>query len=366
MTILRSLFLAVFACTTLFLAIQNQVVAQTLEVGSKAPALDIEYWVSDGDGAFDKVTEFKPGKIYVVEFWATWCGPCIQSMPHLAELQEKYKDKIQIISVTDESIDEVKALMKQPYSGTDKTFGELTSVYCLTSDPDGSTNRDYMEAADVRGVPSAFIVGPTGEIEVIDHPMGIDGILKKMVAGTWDREKYYADQKKTEQIFAKIEKAIDAQDVKAAFEASLELDDVTDESDLKRTKLMQTQLAVSIGDREAMEFFVKTADQLKDEDGAIAAMVWMIVQMKYEGEEPTPEMVQLAESVIKKNISELPTNDQDRLLMKGAVMDILSHLFYVQGKLDDAIANQEDAVKLNDDAELTDFLKKMKAEKADK
>jgi hypothetical protein len=42
-----------------------------LTIGSKAPSLDVEHWVSDGNGAFKPVTAFQPGKVYVVEFWAT-------------------------------------------------------------------------------------------------------------------------------------------------------------------------------------------------------------------------------------------------------------------------------------------------------
>ena len=49
--------------------------------GLEGAALDIEHWLSDGNGAYQAVTEFAPDNIYIVEFWATWCGPCVASMP---------------------------------------------------------------------------------------------------------------------------------------------------------------------------------------------------------------------------------------------------------------------------------------------
>lgn len=360
----RQLFFALSVCATLFLTGLNPLSAQTLKVGSKAPALNIEHWISDGKGAYPHVTEFTPGKIYVVEFWATWCGPCLRAMPHLAELQEKYGEKIQFISVSDEPLSEISALLAQDYPGSSKTFGELTSVYSLTSDPDGSTHQDYMAASQAEGIPTAYIVGPTGEIEMIGHPMSLDTPLKLMAQGTWNRETYFAALEKKEMLMAGIDRAVDAQNIERAFAMAQQLDEVIQPDELVRTKFIQTQLAIRVGNDSAIQFFKDTAEKLKNEDGAIAAMVWMIVEMKYEGEEPAPALMKTAEQVLIDYIARLPAENADRRMMKGAVMDILSHLYYVQERLDEALANQVKAVSFNNDAELTDFLKKLKTEKA--
>ncbi len=56
------------------------------------------------------LTQFDKDKIYIIELWATWCKPCIKSMPHMNELYVKYKDRIEFIGqdVWEEDIDKVK------------------------------------------------------------------------------------------------------------------------------------------------------------------------------------------------------------------------------------------------------------------
>ncbi|MCA9133171.1 MAG: TlpA family protein disulfide reductase, partial [Planctomycetales bacterium] len=116
--------------------------ADLLTIGSQAPPLDVEHWVQDGNGKFKPVTKFDKGKVYVVEFWATWCGPCVASMPHLAALQTELADKgVQIVSISNEELETVEKFLEREVRSQDEeakpqTYRQLTSAYCLTTDPD--------------------------------------------------------------------------------------------------------------------------------------------------------------------------------------------------------------------------------------
>ena len=76
---------------------------KVLTIGDAAPAIDVAHWVKG-----EEVTKFEKDQIYVVEFWATWCGPCRSGMPHLSELQEKHaEDGVTIIGVSNETLPKV-------------------------------------------------------------------------------------------------------------------------------------------------------------------------------------------------------------------------------------------------------------------
>src|SRR6476661_7319275 len=78
-------FFAALALTAISLA---QTTEQTaLVVGDPAPKITVSKWVKG-----TPVANFEKGKLYVVEFWATWCGPCKVSIPHLTELAKQYKN----------------------------------------------------------------------------------------------------------------------------------------------------------------------------------------------------------------------------------------------------------------------------------
>ncbi len=145
---------------------------QKLEVGSDAPALAIQEWVKG-----DKVEAFEEGHVYVIEFWATWCVPCRQSIPHLTELQEAYDKNVTIIGVSDEQPDVVKPFVTE--------MGKKME-YTVAIDQNRQTNSAWMQAAGQNGIPCAFVVDSSKKIAWIGHPMELDKVLGKVASGRYD------------------------------------------------------------------------------------------------------------------------------------------------------------------------------------
>jgi thiol-disulfide isomerase/thioredoxin len=164
--------------------------APTLKVGDPAPALSASKWLQGAE-----VSRFAPGKIYVVEFWATWCGPCIKMMPHMGELQGEYRDKgVTIIGFT--SVDEGNTAEKVAkfVASRGPKLG-----YTFAFENGDKTNAAWMEAAGQNGIPCAFVVDQKGKVAYIGHPVFLGEVLRLVVAGKWNAKDAEAEIEKLEQ-----------------------------------------------------------------------------------------------------------------------------------------------------------------------
>ncbi len=161
-----------------------------ITIGDAARPIDISNWIKG-----DKIAKFEPGKIYVLEFWATWCGPCRQSMPHLAAMQKEYKDYgVTFIGISDEPLETVTKFLDSKNKDLDKPWNEVIT-YTLTTDPDKSVYNDYFKAASQSGIPSAFVIGKDLHVEWIGNPHPeaddhFEDALKAIAHGEWDRNAF--------------------------------------------------------------------------------------------------------------------------------------------------------------------------------
>lgn len=359
------MILAALACG---LVLSSVSVGQDLTVGDQAPALDVEHWVSNGDGKFKEVTEFEKGKVYVVEFWATWCGPCVASMPHLVELQEKHaKDGLQIISISDEDLETVEEFLERDVRDGEGTYAELTSVYCLTTDPDGESQKQYLRAAGENGIPTAFIVGKDGRIEWIGHPMKMDEPVEAVLNDSWDREAFVAERKKAQrdqkimqEVMSELNELMQDEDTEGALELiNGKMEELESDEAKGFLRQIRMQILMMAGGEEAVKALTEFTEENKDDPMALNQMAWAIVEQDMRGEEVDEAMINAAAKAAQVAVDGAPED--------GAILDTLAHLLYMQGNLDKAIEVQKKAVEFGGDQaeELQVFLDQLIEEKED-
>jgi len=120
----------------------------------------------------------------VVEFWATWCGPCIVMMPHMSDLQAEYKSKG--VTFVGFSSKDTRGNDEKSVTEFVKKRDKLKYTFAYADDRD--TNDAWMRAAGQNGIPCCFVVGKDTKIAWIGHPMYLDVVLPKVAAGTWKND----------------------------------------------------------------------------------------------------------------------------------------------------------------------------------
>lgn len=154
-----------------------------LKIGDSAPSVTFTEWI--------KGESVDPAKgvgqhVFLVEFWATWCPPCIEAIPHLTELQRKYrKDGLIVIGAAGpgrgETLRKVKRFVKKRGEAIDYTIG---------FDQSGSTHASYMGASGASGIPFAFLIDRQGKLVWRGHPGDpeMDAVLDRVMRGEFDVE----------------------------------------------------------------------------------------------------------------------------------------------------------------------------------
>ena len=119
-------------------------------LNQKAPDLVVEKWLTKEPD--------RKGKFVLIDFWATWCGPCRKAIPELNALHKKFGDRLVVIGLSDEPESKVKSM------------SEPVIEYFSAIDTQARTKK----AVEVKGIPHVILIDPEGIVRWEGFPL-LDG-----------------------------------------------------------------------------------------------------------------------------------------------------------------------------------------------
>ena len=141
----------------------EQVTYQELAAGDTAP--DFTAQLANGDSI---TLSEQTDKVVLLNFWATWCGPCVGEMPAFEKLAEEYQDEVVVLAVNCLEDEET----------VNQFLEENGYTFAIAYDVDGSINAKYPTS----GIPYTLVIGK-------------DGVIKKIYLGAQDAETQYNEYK---------------------------------------------------------------------------------------------------------------------------------------------------------------------------
>jgi thiol-disulfide isomerase/thioredoxin len=313
----------------------------TLMVGDPAPKLQVSKWVQG-----EPVKEFERDHAYIVEFWATWCGPCVASIPHVNELHQKLKDKGLV--VIGQNVWENDTSKVEPFI---KKMGEKMTYRVALDSGEGNKGKmaeTWMRAAGQNGIPAAFVVNKEGKIAWIGHPMSLkENLLQEVLEGRFDvanaaaaYEKRKKQEKEEQAIWAEFNKHVKAKEWDEADAVLTKLENMRPEDGRATIGMRRFQLLL---DRKDYKGAYKVAAQLSDShpDNKMLQneLAWKIAT----GRGIAERDLTLAEKIARRANEAAKGKDAE-------ILDTLARVLFLKGEKDSAVEYQTKAVEFAEGA----------------
>ncbi|MCK6457237.1 MAG: redoxin domain-containing protein [Phycisphaerae bacterium] len=304
-----------------------------LRVGDAAPPLAIREWING-----EAVDPSKGGRdtVFVIEFWATWCGPCRLSMPHLTEMQHYFgATKLRVIAVTNED----PALVRRYVSAQGSKMG-----YTVAVDREGSTTKNYLVAAGVEGIPHAFIV-KGGKIVGQGNPL-VD-LDRQIAQATGDANwvNVVAKSKARQQQLHLLERRLMMAQAQERWDEVISVADEMislDPADPRPAFHKYLVLRVKKQDAKGAEQVGRGILETLNDATALGDFAWSILDEEiFKGNRDVPLAMACAQKATKL------TGGRN-----ASVLDTLARAYFDSGDVIQAISIQTKAVELCDDAQM--------------
>ena len=329
--------------------------AQDLTLGSKAPKLAVKKFIKG-----EAVKGFEKEKIYVVEFWATWCGPCRATIPHLTKLQKQYKE-VTFIGVAIQEEDQDKVVEFVEKMGDE--MGYRVALDLVPEDGDGGDGamvKNWMEPAELSGIPASFIINGDGVVAWIGHPGQIDDPLEKIVDGKWDinaevkkAKALAAERKQLEAIFSKLRTLFgEFNETGESTDLLMELDGAAKKIPTRATQFSILKFQVLASPKGDVDQAIELGGELLESENvgedaeALNNIAWMLVNPERE-KQADPKLLKFALKAALK--ADNLKKNQD-----PSIADTLAKAYFDNCQLDKAVATQERVIELLPGSELED------------